>query len=163
MSLRDNPLGELKVPLTWAAAVALIVAAVVAIAFLISDRRETFQAEAYGATRRASDTVLAPVGNVLSAPARWTGSGVDTVRGYFFAVSENRRLKAELKEMRQWRDVAIALRDTNDRYRTLLGLRTDPPIPMVAARIVTDSRGPFANTRLANSGEEKGVKAEIRS
>src|SRR6185369_14625337 len=122
-------------------------------------RRETFQAEAYGATRRASDTVLAPVGNVLSAPARWTGSGVDTVRGYFFAVSENRRLKAELKEMRQWRDVAIALRDTNDRYRTLLGLRTDPPIPMVAARIVTDSRGPFANTRLANSGSEKGVKA----
>jgi rod shape-determining protein MreC len=137
----------------------LIVAAVVAIAFLISDRRETFQAEAYGATRRASDTVLAPVGNVLSAPGRWTGAGVDTVRGYFFAVSENRRLKAELKEMRQWRDVAIALRDTNDRYRTLLGLRTDPPIPMVAARIVTDSRGPFANTRLANSGSEKGVKA----
>ena len=159
MSLRDNPLGELKVPLTWAAAVALIVAAVVAIAFLVSDRRETFQAEAYGATRRASDTVLAPVGNVLAAPGRWTGAGVDTVRGYFFAVSENRRLKAELKEMRQWRDVAIALRDTNDRYRTLLGLRTDPPIPMVAARIVTDSRGPFANTRLANSGSEKGVKA----
>jgi rod shape-determining protein MreC len=61
--------------------------------------------------------------------------------------------------MRQWRDVAIALRDTNDRYRTLLGLKTDPPIPMVAARIVTDSRGPFANTRLANSGSEKGVKA----
>jgi rod shape-determining protein MreC len=159
VSLRDNPLGELKVPLTWAAAIALIVAAVVAIAFLISDRRETFQAEAYGATRRASDTVLAPVGNVLAAPGRWTGAGVDTVRDYFFAVSENRRLKAELKEMRQWRDVAIALRDTNDRYRTLLGLRTDPPIPMVAARIVTDSRGPFANTRLANSGSEKGVKA----
>lgn len=159
MSLRDNPLGELKVPLTWAAAVALIVAAVVAIAFLVSDRRETFQAEAYGATRRASDTVLAPVGNVLAAPARWTGAGVDTVRGYFFAVSENRQLKTELKEMRQWRDVAIALRDTNDRYRTLLGLRTDPPIPMVAARIVTDSRGPFANTRLANSGSEKGVKS----
>jgi rod shape-determining protein MreC len=159
VSLRDNPLGELKVPLTWGAAIALIVAAVVAIAFLVSDRRETFQSEAYGATRRASDTVLAPVGDVLSAPVRWTGAGVDTVRGYFFAVSENHRLKAELKEMRQWRDVAIALRDTNDRYRTLLGLRTDPPIPMVAARIVSDSRGPFANTRLANTGEEKGVMA----
>ncbi|MGH6909813.1 MAG: rod shape-determining protein MreC [Phenylobacterium sp.] len=159
MSLRDNPLGELKVPLTWGAAIALVVAAVVAIAFLVSDRRETFQSEAYGATRRASDTVLGPVGDALAAPGRWTGAGIDTVRGYFFAVSENHRLKAELKEMRQWRDVAIALRDTNDRYRTLLGLRTDPPIPMVAARIVSDSRGPFANTRLANTGEEKGVKA----
>ena len=159
MSLRDNPLGELKVPLTWAAAIALVVAAVVAVALLMSDRRENFQAEAYGATRRVSDTVLAPVGDALAAPGRWTGAGVDTIRGYFFAVGENRRLKAELKEMHQWREVAIALRDTNDRYRTLLGLKTDPPIPMVAARIVTDSRGPFANTRLANAGSEKQVKA----
>ncbi|RAK60636.1 rod shape-determining protein MreC [Phenylobacterium hankyongense] len=158
MSLRDSPLGELKVPLTWTAAIMLVVAIVVAIALLLSDRRETFQAEAYGATRSMSDRVLAPVGDVLAAPGRWTGAGIDTIRGYFFAVSENRRLKAELQEMRQWRDVAIALRDTNERYQTLLGLQTDPPIPMVAARIVTDSRGPFANTRLANAGKEKGVK-----
>jgi len=159
VSLRDNPLGELKVPLTWAGAVALVVAAVVAIAVLISDRRETFKAEAYGATRRASDTVLAPVGDVLAAPGRWTGAGIDTIRDYFFAGSENRELKAQLKEMRQWRDVAIALRDENERYRTILGLKTDPPIPMVAARIVSDSRGPFADTRLANAGTERGVKA----
>lgn len=159
MSLRDNPLGELKVPLTWVGAIALVVAVIAAAAILISDRRETFKAEAYGATRRASDTVLAPVGDVLSAPGRWTGAGIDTVRDYFFAASENHELKAQLKEMRQWRDVAIALKDENQRYRTLLGLKTDPPIPMVAARIVTDSHGPFADTRLANAGSERGVKA----
>ena len=159
MSLRDNPLGELKVPLTWAAAIALVVAVVAASAILLSDRREIFKAEAYGATRRASDKVLAPVGDVLAAPGRWAGAGVDTVRDYFGAASENRELKSELKEMKQWRDVAIALKDENARYRTLLGLKTDPPIPMVAARIVTDSRGPFADTRLANTGSEHGVKA----
>ncbi len=157
MSLRESPLGELKVPLTWTAAVALVVAAVGAVSFLLSDRRETFQTEAYGASRSVSDRVLTPVGDVLSAPGRWTGAGVDTVRGYFFAVSENRRLKVQLQEMRQWHDVAVALKDENERYRTVLGLKTDPPIPMVAARIVTDSRGPFANTRLANAGREKGV------
>jgi len=158
VSLRDNPLGELKVPLTWAAAIALIVAVVAATAILLSDRRETFKAEAYGATRRASDTVLAPVGDVLATPSRWAGAAVDAVRDYFGAASENHELKAELKEMRQWRDVAIALKDENARYRTLLGLKTDPPIPMVAARIVTDSRGPFSDTRLANAGRERGVK-----
>jgi rod shape-determining protein MreC len=158
VSLRDNPFGELKVPLTWAAAIALVVAAVAATAILLSDRRETFKAEAYGATRRASDTVLAPVGDVLAAPGRWTGQGVDNIHDYFMAGSQNAELKTELKEMRQWRDVAIALKNENDRYRTLLGLKTDPPIPMVAARIVTDSRGPFADTRLANAGSEKGVK-----
>jgi rod shape-determining protein MreC len=137
--------------------VALIVAAIVAIALLLTDRRETFQGEAYGVTRKAADAVSAPVNGALSAPIRWTGDGVNAVRGYFFAISENRRLKAELGEMRQWRDAAIALRDTNERYRTLLGLRTEPPVPMVAARIITDSRGPFASTRLASAGKEKGV------
>ncbi|MDB5418347.1 MAG: mreC [Phenylobacterium sp.] len=158
MSLRDSPLGELKVPLTWTAAIALIVAVVAVVAILVSDRRDSFRAEAYGATRGVADQVLTPVGDALSAPGRWTGAGVEAVRGYFFAVSENRRLKVELKEMRQWRDVAFALRNENARYRTILGLKTDPPIPMVAARVVLDSRGPFANTRLANAGQEKGVK-----
>ncbi len=158
MSFRDNPFGELKVPLTWAAAIALIVAVVAATAILLSDRRETFKAEAYGVSRKASDTVLAPVGDVLAAPSRWTGAGVDTLSDYFAAGSQNADLKAQLKVMKQWRDVAIALKDENARYKTLLGLKTDPPIPMVAARIVTDSRGPFADTRLANTGAEHGVK-----
>lgn len=158
MSLRESPLGELKVPLTWTAAIAVIVAIVAVVAILISDRRDTFRAQAYGATRGVADQVLTPVGEALSAPGRWTGQGVDTVKGYFFAVSENRELKAQMREMEQWRDVALALRNENARYRTLLGLKTDPPIPMVAARVVLDSRGPFAATRLANAGTEKGIK-----
>src|ERR1700751_3802526 len=154
MSLRDSQFGELKVPLTWTAAVALIVAAVVAVALLLTDRRETFRAEAYGAARGAADSVLSPVGAAPSAPGRWTGAGVDAIRGYFFAVSENHRLKTELGQMRQWRDVAFALKNENGRFRSLLGLKTDPPIPMVAARVVTDSRGPFADTRIAHTGPE---------
>ena len=158
MSLRDNPLGELKVPLTWTAGIVFLVVLIAAVAILLSDRRESFETDAYGQTRTMTDKAFEPVGEVLSAPGRWTGAGVDSVRGYFFAVSENRRLKAELKEMRQWRDVAIALRDTNERYRAILGLRIEPPVPMVHARVVTDSRGPFANARIANVGAEKGVK-----
>lgn len=158
MSLRDNPLGELKVPLAWGGAVALIVAVVAAAALLLSDRRETFKAEAYGVSRKASDSVLAPVGDVLSTPGRWAGQGLDAVSNYFGAAGENADLKAQLKQMRAWRDEAIALRSENARFRTLLGLKTDPPVPMVAAQIVTDSHGPFADTRLANTGADKGVK-----
>ncbi|WP_309644479.1 rod shape-determining protein MreC [Phenylobacterium sp.] len=158
MAFRENPFGELKVPLAWTAAVALVVAVVVAVTLLLADRRETFQTEAYGATRRVGDAVAAPVTGLLATPNRWVGDGVEYVRGYFFAVSENRRLKAELVEASQWRVAALALRDTNERYRTLLGLKTDPPIPMATARTVTGSRGPFANTRLANAGIEKGIK-----
>ena len=157
MALRDNPFGEVRLPLLLSAAAALLVAIVAAAALLLTDRRETFQSEAYGVTRRVGDQVAAPVNTVVAAPVRWGGSVVDYVQSYFFAVSENRRLKAELKEAQQWKVAAIALRDTNDRYKALLGLKTDPPIPMVAARAVADSRGPFANTRLINAGDERGV------
>lgn len=157
MPFREGPLGDLKVPLTWTAAVALIVAVVIAVAFLLADRRETLQQQAYGVTRQTVDTVAKPVSGVIAAPGRWTGLGVDAVRNYFFAGSENARLKAELKEMRIYRDRYFALANENARYKSLLGLKTDPPIPMVAARVVADSRGPFANTRLADAGKEKGV------
>lgn len=157
MPFREGPLGDLKVPLTWTAAVALIVAAVIAVAFLLADRRETLQDHAYGVTRQTVDTVSKPVSGVIAAPGRWTGLGLDFARSYFFTASENRRLEAEVIEMRLWRDKALALQDENDRYKSLLGLKTDPPIPMASARVVSDSRGPFANTRLADAGSEKGV------
>ena len=158
MSYRDNPLGELRVPLTWTAGIVFLVVLIASVAVLLSDRREAFDTDDYGRARTLSDKMMAPVGDALSTPGRLTGQGVDGIRGYFFAVSENRRLRAELREMQQWRDVATALRDTNERYRAVLGLKTDPPVAMASARIVTDSRGPFANSRLANVGSEKGVK-----
>lgn len=157
MSLRDNPLGELRVPLTWTAGIVFLVVLIVSVAILLSDRREAFDTDAQGNPRTLTDRVLAPVGDALSTPGRVTGEGVQGVRGYFFAVSENQRLRTELETMRQWRAEALGLRDVNERYRAILGLKTDPPIAMATARIVSDSRGPFANSRLANAGTEKGI------
>ncbi|MFO1012171.1 MAG: rod shape-determining protein MreC [Caulobacteraceae bacterium] len=157
MSLRDGPFGDLKVPLRWTAAVALIVAVIVAIALFATDRRGEFKAEAYDVTRKTVDTVAAPVSGVVAAPGRWGGAVVDWVSSYLNTAAENRRLRQEVAELRQARDIAVALRNTNKRYEALLGLRTDPPIPMVAARTISDARGPYANSRLADQGSSRGV------
>ncbi|MFN9928705.1 MAG: rod shape-determining protein MreC, partial [Phenylobacterium sp.] len=76
MSLRDNPLGELRVPLTWTAGIVFVIVLIVSVAILLSDRREAFDTDAYGNPRTLTDRVLAPVGDVLSAPGRVTGDGV---------------------------------------------------------------------------------------
>jgi len=157
VSLRDGHLADLKAPLVWTASVAVVVAGVVAVAILIGDRRETLQAQAYGATKNVLDQVAAPVGGAISAPVRWTGGGIDAVRGYFFAISQNQQLRRENLELERYRDAAIALRNENERLRSLLNLKTDPPVPMVAGQVVLDARGPFSNTRLADVGSEKGV------
>ncbi len=158
MSYRDGHFQDLKVPLTWTVAVAVVVAAVVAVALMLSDRRETVQTGAVGATRAVADMVDSPVGEVVSAPGRWTGQAADYIRDYFGAVSENRRLRQEIAELRQFRASAVALEDSNRRYRALLGFQTNPPIPMTAARVILDARGPFADTRLADAGKERGVE-----
>ena len=157
MSLRDGPLGDIRVPLTWSAAAALVIAVIIAAALLLGSRRETMKAQAYDTAQHAVDAVAAPVGGVVSAPVRWSHDGLDGIRGYFFAVSENRSLRTRLAAAQTWRDRAEALEVENQRYRAMLGVRTDPPLPQVFARTVSDARGPFANTRLADVGADRGV------
>ncbi|MGZ3273950.1 MAG: rod shape-determining protein MreC [Phenylobacterium sp.] len=158
MSYRDGHFQDLKVPLTWTVGVAVVVAIVAAVVLLLSDRRETLESGVIGVGRAAADVAASPVGQAIAAPGRWAGQATQYVKDYFFAVSENRRLRAENAELRQWKATAIALDDTNARYRALLGFRTNPPIPMAAAHVILDSRGPFADTRLADAGKEKGVE-----
>ena len=158
MSFRDNPFGEIRLPLLLGAAAAAIVALIIAFAVLMVDRRQTYQTGAYNALRKVSDEVVAPVTGAVAAPVRWAGGVAEGIGGYFFAASENRRLRAELTAAQAWRERAVALAAENTRYRALLGLSVDPPVPMVTARAVGESRGPYANTRLINAGSDRGVR-----
>nr|WP_313416627.1 rod shape-determining protein MreC [Brevundimonas diminuta] len=157
MAFRDGPFENLKVPLAWTAAVMVVGGIVAAVMLLLADRPQP-AADDLEPARAAFDSVAGTTGGVLAAPVRWGGDAVDYVKGYFFAVSENRRLRRELAEMSAWRDDALALKNLNARYEQLLGLQTEPPIAMTAGRAITDARGPFARSRLLSVGAGKGVR-----
>lgn len=156
MAFRDGPFENIRVPLVWTAAVAVVVAAVGCVLLLISDARA--QNSPYQPVRAGVESVSGPVGGVFAAPVRWFGHASDYVGGYFFAVSENRRLKRELAELQPWRDQAIALKNVNARYEAMLGIRPEPPVEMRTARSISDTRGPFSKARLLDVGAAKGVK-----
>lgn len=156
MAFRDGPFENIKVPLVWTAAVTVVIAAVGCILLLISDARA--ENSPYQPVRAGVETVAGPVGGVFAAPVRWFGHASDYVGGYFFAVSENRRLRRELAELQPWRDQAIALKNVNARYEAMLGIRPEPPVAMRTGRSITDARGPFSNARLVDVGAAKGVK-----
>jgi rod shape-determining protein MreC len=158
VAFRDGPFENLKVPLAWTAAVVAVVGMIGAGLLLVSDRTAPDGAAGYNAVRGATETVTGPVSGVLAAPVRWVGAVTDYVGGYFFAVSENRRLKAELAELQPWRDQAIALKNINGRYEAMLDLRTEPAVPMLTARAISESRGPFKNAKLIDVGSAKGVR-----
>ena len=156
MAFRDGPFENIKVPLVWTAAVAVVLAAIGCILLLISDARA--QTSPYQPVRSGAEAVAGPVGGVLAAPVRWFGQATGYVGGYFSAISENRRLKQEIVELRAWRDDAIALKNVNQRYEAMLGIRPEPPVPMLTARAIQDTRGPFSRARLIDTGSSKGVK-----
>ena len=156
MAFRDGPFENIKVPLVWTAAVTVVFAGIGCILLLISDARA--QNSPYQPVRAGVESVSGPVGGVFAAPVRWFGHASDYVGGYFFAVSENRRLKRELAELQPWRDQAIALKNVNARYEAMLGIRPEPPVEMRTARSISDTRGPFSNARLIDVGSAKGVK-----
>lgn len=158
MALRQDKFGDLKVPLAWTAGVALIVCAVIAIALMLSDRRGTVENRAHEAVQQASDTVVSPVGDVLSQPFKWISGAFDVIGDYFDAGGKNARLRAELTQARRELDRAQALAMENARLRAMLGVATDPPMPMVTARVVFDGRGPYRRAQIANAGSDKGVQ-----
>ncbi|MDY6923683.1 MAG: rod shape-determining protein MreC [Pseudomonadota bacterium] len=156
MAFRDGPFENIKVPLVLSAAVTVVVAIVGCVLLLISDARA--ENSPYQPARAGVETVAGPVGGVFAAPVRWFGHASDYVGGYFFAVSENRRLKRELAELQPWRDQAIALKNVNARYEAMLGIRPEPPVAMRTGRSISDTRGPFSKARLLDVGAAKGVK-----
>lgn len=158
MAFRDSPFQALKAPLTWAAAAVAVVVGVIAIGLLFTDHRAGPNAGSYGAARSEFDEVMEPITGVISAPARWLSGLGNASSGYVFAASQNQALRRQVADLERWRDAAIALKNLNLRYESLLKLRTEPAIPMVSARVVTDARGPFSNARLADAGAASGVK-----
>ncbi|CAL1692024.1 Cell shape-determining protein MreC [Brevundimonas subvibrioides] len=158
MAFRDGPFDQFKVPLVWTAAVVVVVALIASILLILADRRHDAAGDAYGPVRAGFDAGAGPINGIFAAPVRWAGAASDYVGGYFFAVSENRRLKRELEELQPWRDQAIALKNVNARYEAMLGLRTEPVVALATARSVSESRGPFVNARLLDAGSSKGIQ-----
>ncbi|WP_404414156.1 rod shape-determining protein MreC [Brevundimonas vesicularis] len=158
MAFRDGPFENIKVPLAWTAAVVVVVAVIGAVVLLLGDRTTSEGGSTMGAARGGFESAAGPVGGVFAAPVRWAGTARDYVGGYFFAIGENRRLKAEIADLRGWRDEAIAQKNINGRYEALLGLRTEPPVPMATGRAISETRGPFSNAKLIDVGSAKGVR-----
>jgi len=158
VAFRDGPFESLKVPLAWTAAVVVVVAIIASVLMIVADRRHDAAGDTYSPVRAGFDGAAGPVNGVLAWPVRWTGNATDYVKGYFFAVSENRRLRAQVAELQPWRDQAIALKNVNGRYEAMLGLRTEPPVAMATARSISESRGPFVNARLLDAGASRGVR-----
>ncbi|HBH91128.1 rod shape-determining protein MreC [Ponticaulis sp.] len=72
--------------------------------------------------------------------------------------AEIERLQVENRQLAIWRDAATSMTERLQRYEELLNLASEPLPQGISARVVTETDGPFAETRLANAGALHGVQ-----
>jgi rod shape-determining protein MreC len=86
------------------------------------------------------------------------------VRNAWDAAGKLRQAQKENDELKEWKELALALSERMERYEALLKM---PPEALgqgedvdnaISARLILDAGGPFKRTLLANAGADHGVK-----
>lgn len=67
-------------------------------------------------------------------------------------------LEAEVRDLQHWRAAAITMAERMEAYERILNIQGEPPSEGFTARIISESDGPFADTLLANAGENQGIE-----
>lgn len=102
--------------------------------------------------------LLGPSLSTLSGPMAGVAGFFRDVEELRALQAENRRLRAEVARLRDWRGLAHQLARENDRLRALVALRPPPRVAFVTAEIIGDAGGPFAESVLVNVGARDGVR-----
>lgn len=112
----------------------------------------------------AADDVVGGGAGIVTEPMRQADGLFAFLGDALQADSRIKALERENSELRQWRTLALALAERNERYEALLNMPTDglaaalAPNAGAAARVMLDVGGPFRRTLLANAGADHGVK-----
>lgn len=108
---------------------------------------------------RASVTdAVTPILDVISQPVESVNNMVLDVKDLYAVRNENIRLKKERDLLLQWQAVARKLDAENKSLRGLLNFVTDPEASFISARVIADTGGAFASSKVINAGERAGVR-----
>lgn len=121
--------------------------------------------------RQSAEGIQAADDDAIAAGKR-AGGGVFDVFGdfganmtaAFDAADKVRALEKENQQLREWKELALALAERQERYEKLLNIprenlgQSQAGGPSVTARLILDPGGPFKRTLLANAGADHGVK-----
>ena len=135
----------------------LFVLMAVSAALIAADRPED-RVPAITVFRAAFNDAAIPVLEVAAQPLRGLYNVGPWWRRQIELAAEVRALREEMSELRAWRDVALNYSEQIRRQQELLNL--DPPLPRnrITAWAVTETGGPFVNTRLVGVGRSHGVE-----
>lgn len=110
--------------------------------------------------RKARESVVdaaAPLLKMFAGPIAYVQGAVGDVGDYFKVIEQNKALRAENAELRQWMDEALALRKTLAQYEKLKAFQAPPEARPINAFVIGDSNDAYNHAMLVNAGVGDGV------
>ena len=100
---------------------------------------------------------VTPIVRVISAPIRWGKDlfwgGSNLINTY----NENKRLKAEIEDLKNWKNIALQLNFEQAELKKLLNYTPPPQSTYVTAKTLTDNGSRFSRSLIVSAGREEGV------
>lgn len=101
---------------------------------------------------------VAPPAEVTSAPLTAMSEMARDFENFTRVYEQNKALRREIERLRAWREAAQQLERENAQLRALNRLKLSDRVGFVAAEVIADSAGPFAQSVLLNVGARNGVE-----
>lgn len=108
--------------------------------------------------RTSVTDAAAPALDLLSKPVDAVAAVGRDLRHMTELRTENERLRAQLAELRRWRERARQLKSENAAFRAMLNYVPDAPSHYVTARVIADSGSAFVRSMLVHAGARQGVR-----
>ncbi len=111
--------------------------------------------------RKARESVLdatEPFLSAFSVPINFVNGIFGSVSDYINVVDENKALRQENAELRQWMEEALALRELVSVYEKLQTYETPPDVLPIDAHVISDSNDVFAKSMVVNVGRSRQAK-----
>lgn len=108
-------------------------------------------------TKQVAD-ISAPVFDVMRKPVIWFYGLKNDIGYYLFTAQTNEKLRKDNARLQGWRHEAIYLRKEIKELKELLEMAEERTTDPIAARVLADTRSPYARTVLIDIGSGQGVE-----
>ena len=107
--------------------------------------------------RMALIETVTPIVRVVSAPFRWTKNAFWGSAEFINTYRENKNLKQENDELKQWRYRALQMEIEQKKMKELLNYIPPPETTFVTADVLSDNGSRFSKSLIVSAGRNQGV------
>lgn len=117
------------------------------------------EASVFKKAREGVIDAAAPVLEQLSGPIAWFNNIVGGIGDYFNVLEQNKALREENAELRQWMNEALELRKVIASYEGLQTYQAPPEAQPVDAYVIGEANDAFARSMIVNAGRVNSVES----